>query len=207
MQRKRVRPKIPNENEVRPLPNKDISELKHEEFIRDSSPEAQLLASTITTVHIQTSSSIGSVTHSTFKEPNIKQEEKPEEKQEEKDQFEIPKEEEISWLQAKCIQKFSWLIHPKVIQVSAITIANGGDNVSIYVPIFAAASWPTLLVILLLYYLMVGVWCTISLKLTQFKPVATLVTNYGHYFIPWVLMGLGVYILWSSDAFEVMEKK
>jgi len=173
---------IQNENEGLPLQNKDISdELKHEEFIRDTPVETQLLTPTITTVHIQTTPHTPA-----FKEQNTKAEEEKDYEEEE------DKDEEASWCQTKCIQKFSWLIHPKVIQVSAITIANGGDNVSIYVPIFAASSWPTLLVILIIFYVMVGLWCLLALKLTQFKPIAALVSNYGHYFIPWVLMGLGV---------------
>ncbi|MGH2415773.1 MAG: cadmium resistance transporter, partial [Microcystaceae cyanobacterium] len=58
--------------------------------------------------------------------------------------------------------KYSFLssfLSPQTYSVAAVTLANGGDNVSIYVPLFASSSWESLLVILGEFLLLVGIWC------------------------------------------------
>lgn len=47
-------------------------------------------------------------------------------------------------------------------RVSAVTIANGGNNIGIYVPLFASSNLPSLGVILCVCYFTVGVWCFLS---------------------------------------------
>jgi cadmium resistance protein CadD (predicted permease) len=48
------------------------------------------------------------------------------------------------------------LLAPQSYQVAAVTIANGGDNIGIYVPLFAASSAAILGVILSVFLVMVG---------------------------------------------------
>jgi cadmium resistance protein CadD (predicted permease) len=54
------------------------------------------------------------------------------------------------------------LLHPQTYKVAAVTLANGGDNISIYIPLFAGKSFASLGVTLIVFFLMVGVWCAIS---------------------------------------------
>lgn len=46
----------------------------------------------------------------------------------------------------------------KVIQVAAVTVANGGDNLGIYVPLFASSTLTDLVVVLLTFLVMIAVW-------------------------------------------------
>jgi cadmium resistance protein CadD (predicted permease) len=84
--------------------------------------------------------------------------------------------------------------------VAALTIANGSDNVSIYMPLFARASFGDLLVIIAIFLLLVGVWCTLTYKLTCKPAIANLLNRYGNNLVPFVLIGLGVFIILDSAA-------
>lgn len=97
----------------------------------------------------------------------------------------------------------AWLtsiLTPQTYQVAAITIANGGDNIGIYVPLFASSTLPNLVVILSVFLILVGVWCWVAERLTRQRAIALLLSRYGHRIIPFVLMGLGLYILVDSGT-------
>jgi cadmium resistance transport/sequestration family protein len=87
------------------------------------------------------------------------------------------------------------LLSPKAYQVAAVTIANGGDNIGIYVPLFASSTFPRLAIIVSVFLVLVGVWCWVAERLTRQRAIALLLSRYGHRAIPFVLIGLGLYIL------------
>jgi cadmium resistance transport/sequestration family protein len=91
-------------------------------------------------------------------------------------------------------------ISPQTYGVAAITFANGGDNISIYVPLFANSNWSSLLVIIGEFWLLVGIWCYVAYKLTENSAIAELLTRYGNNLIPFVLIALGVLILLDSQT-------
>ncbi|MBD2499490.1 cadmium resistance transporter [Anabaena azotica] len=99
----------------------------------------------------------------------------------------------------------SWLsslFSPQAYGVAAVTIANGGDNLSIYVPLFASSTGEDLGVILTVFFSLVAVWCYAAYRFTQVPALAKLFTRYGSYFVPFVLIGLGTYILIDSHTLE-----
>lgn len=97
---------------------------------------------------------------------------------------------------------FSNLLSPQVYSVAAVTFANGGDNVGIYVPLFASTTWESLLVILSVFFSMVGVWCYTAYRLIQVPAIADALTRYGNYLVPFVLIGLGILIMIDSHTLE-----
>ncbi|MBW4695501.1 MAG: cadmium resistance transporter [Lyngbya sp. HA4199-MV5] len=100
--------------------------------------------------------------------------------------------------------KFASLFSPPIYQVTTITIANGGDNVGIYVPLFASSSPSGLAVILITFFFMVSLWCFIAYQLTQHPLVAQGLTRWGGVIVPFVLIGLGIYILMESEAYQLL---
>ncbi len=96
----------------------------------------------------------------------------------------------------------SSFLSPQVFNVAAVTVANGSDNIGIYAPLFANSTLDSLLVILGTFFLMVGVWCYTAYKLTHMGAIATVLTRYGNYLVPFVLIGLGVLILVDSRTLE-----
>jgi cadmium resistance protein CadD (predicted permease) len=93
---------------------------------------------------------------------------------------------------------------PQTYRVSAVTIANGGNNIGIYVPLFASSSLPRLGIILLVCYLTVGLWCCLSYHLTRNPLVAPVLARYGRKIFPFVLIFLGFSILIDSESYLLL---
>lgn len=114
--------------------------------------------------------------------------------QDEEDETEAPQTLERSW--------YSSFLSPQAYSVAAVTFANGGDNIGIYVPLFASSNGLTLSVILAVFFVLVGVWCFAAYRLMQVHAIAKSLTGYGNQLVPFVLIGLGVLILIDSHTLE-----
>lgn len=93
----------------------------------------------------------------------------------------------------------SSLLSPQAYSIAAITFANGGDNIGIYVPLFANSSLPKLTVIVSVFLIMIGVWCSVAYGLTRYPLIAQLITRFGKRLVPLVLICLGIFILIDSE--------
>jgi cadmium resistance protein CadD (predicted permease) len=82
-----------------------------------------------------------------------------------------------------------------VLMVSAVTFANGGDNIAVYIPLFANSNAVTLVVILLTFAVMIGLWCFVGYFIGRRALVSCLLDRYGHFLVPFVLIALGLYIM------------
>ena len=84
-----------------------------------------------------------------------------------------------------------------VLAVASVTVANGGDNVAVYVPLFATA-FDAVATYALTFAVMTGVWCALGYMLVNNNVLGGAIRRYGHVILPFVLIALGIYIL--SDA-------
>jgi cadmium resistance transport/sequestration family protein len=98
------------------------------------------------------------------------------------------------------------LLHPQVFQVAAITVANGGDNIGIYVPLFASSDLISLGIILIVFAVLIGVWCAVAYQLTRHQAIAPILTRYAKRIVPFVLIGLGLYILLENGSYQLLSK-
>lgn len=89
-------------------------------------------------------------------------------------------------------------------RVSAVTIANGGNNIGIYVPLFASSTLPSLGVIVCVCYLAIGLWCLLSYLMTRNPLMAPLLARYGRKIFPFVLIWLGFSILMKSETYLLL---
>ncbi|WP_315889766.1 cadmium resistance transporter [Kovacikia minuta] len=81
-------------------------------------------------------------------------------------------------------------------------MANGGDNIGIYIPLFANSSLRELIVILGVFLIMIGIWCAIADQLTQHPLLSQALTCYGHRLVPFILIGLGIFIFIDSGTYQ-----
>jgi cadmium resistance protein CadD (predicted permease) len=95
------------------------------------------------------------------------------------------------------------LISPQTYTVAALTVANGTDNISVYVPLFAHSSPTNLLVIFSIFYCLVGVWCYTAQKLTDNLTIGNLLNSYSSNFVALSLMVIGIFIVLDSQAFNL----
>jgi cadmium resistance protein CadD (predicted permease) len=84
--------------------------------------------------------------------------------------------------------------------VAGVTIANGADNVAVYVPVFRALGPGDSAVFLLVFVVFVGVWCAAAAWLGGHRRVVRLVERAGHWLVPTIFVGIGVVILVSSGV-------
>jgi cadmium resistance transport/sequestration family protein len=92
------------------------------------------------------------------------------------------------------------LVSPQVLSVAAVTLANGGDNIGIYISLFASQTFASLGIILSVFFACVGIWCLVADWLAKHRAIAPLLTRHSHFLAPIVLIGLGVYILTENQS-------
>ena len=83
----------------------------------------------------------------------------------------------------------------RMASVAAVTIANGGDNLAVYVPLFATRSGPELAVIGALFAAMTALWCYAAARLVSQPALGRRLRSQAHRWVPWLLIALGVAIL------------
>jgi cadmium resistance transport/sequestration family protein len=88
----------------------------------------------------------------------------------------------------------------KSLTVAGVTIANGGDNIGIYVPLFATLTWSNKLTMAAIFLTMTFLWCLVAKYFAKHPYVAKTVEKYGHIITPLVLVLLGVYILFENET-------
>jgi cadmium resistance protein CadD (predicted permease) len=81
-----------------------------------------------------------------------------------------------------------------VFSIAVVTLANGGDNIGVYVPFFAIHQ-TRIGMILLVYAVLLILWCAAGKWLGNHTLVLGSVDRYGHFITPFVFIGLGTYIL------------
>ncbi|NUS03414.1 MAG: cadmium transporter [Nonomuraea sp.] len=90
---------------------------------------------------------------------------------------------------------------PRVLEVAAVTFANGGDNIGVYVPVFATAGAASTSLYVIVFLVLVAVWCAAGRFLATRPPVARALSRWGHVLLPVVLIGIGAAILIGGGAF------
>ena len=81
------------------------------------------------------------------------------------------------------------------VAVATVTFVNGADNIGVYAPLFAISNVPKLLVLTGVLYSLLAVWCLIAYRIHRQRIVAGTLRSYGHWLVPVILIGLGIYIL------------
>jgi cadmium resistance transport/sequestration family protein len=102
------------------------------------------------------------------------------------------------------VSKIRNLFNPQIFNVAAVTIANGGDNIGIYLPLFASSDLPSLAVILAVFFLSIAILCYVAYLLTRQRAIANVLTRYTQAIVPFVLIGLGIFILIESGTYRLL---
>jgi cadmium resistance protein CadD (predicted permease) len=93
-----------------------------------------------------------------------------------------------------------------VLSVAAVTVADGGDNLSVYIPIFATRSGAEVAAIGIVFALMTAGWVVGAFWLTRHRTLGAPIRRLGRRVVPFILVGLGCYILHSAGSVELVMK-
>ncbi|MBE9006491.1 cadmium resistance transporter [Fortiea sp. LEGE XX443] len=96
------------------------------------------------------------------------------------------------------------ILSPQTYKVAAVTVANGGDNISIYIPLFASNSFTNLLIIIIVFIIMKGVWYALAYLLARQARIAYILTHYGKNAVPFILIILGLYLMYERGTFTLL---
>ena len=82
--------------------------------------------------------------------------------------------------------------------VIALTIADGGDNVSVYVPLFRQAGAGATLTYVAVFAVLTGVWCAVARVVADRRPLIAAIERVGHWLVPALYIAIGLRIVISS---------
>lgn len=88
-----------------------------------------------------------------------------------------------------------------MVTVAAVTFANGGDNIGVYVPVFASVSPTALVAYCAVFLMLVAVLVVLAKFMATRRPIAEVLERWEHILFPIVLIGLGMVILIEGGAF------
>ncbi|KAF9774623.1 hypothetical protein IL306_007346 [Fusarium sp. DS 682] len=88
-----------------------------------------------------------------------------------------------------------------VFKVASITVMNGADNISTYIPLFAEAKAGELAIYIVVYYIMLGFWCLAGWLIMKQKHILHMAQKYSRRLIPLLYVGLGIFIVINSECY------
>jgi cadmium resistance protein CadD (predicted permease) len=88
--------------------------------------------------------------------------------------------------------------------VVAMTIANGGDNVSVYIPLFAMRSGSDIALMGVVFAVMTAVWLSLAYWLTRHRMIGAPVRRCTRLLMPFVFVTLGIFILYQAGTIKLL---
>lgn len=96
------------------------------------------------------------------------------------------------------------LIAPQTYHVAVVTFANGGDNIGVYIPLFASSNLVTLCLTIATFLVLVTVWCYVAYQISTHPVISKFLSNYSAAIVPFVLIALGLYIIYQSETYQLL---
>ena len=90
---------------------------------------------------------------------------------------------------------------PGVLKVASTTLANCGDNIGVYVPVFTNVGASETIAYCVVFLVLVGVWCAAGRFIATRPVIARPLSRWGHILLPVVLIIIGLIILIQGGAF------
>ena len=90
--------------------------------------------------------------------------------------------------------------HGNIVAVTLVTIANGGDNISVYTPLFATRSASEILAIGCIFAILTAIWLGAAHSLVNHRKLGMPIRRYGHRVVPFVLIAIGILILYEAET-------
>jgi len=89
--------------------------------------------------------------------------------------------------------RFAWA-RSEVLLATLLTVANGGDNLSVYIPLFSVQR-ESMPFYALVFAMMTALWCLFGYHLTTHRIWRDRLKRYGRFVIPFILIAIGLNVL------------
>ena len=77
---------------------------------------------------------------------------------------------------------------------------NSGDSIAVFLPLIAETERPSVVVILCTFIVMIALWGSLAYIISGQKELARRIEAKAQYLIPWVMIGVGLYILSNTTT-------
>ena len=88
--------------------------------------------------------------------------------------------------------------------VAASTLANGGDNIGVYTPVFAVRGAGDIAVFAVVFALMTALWLALARALVRHPALGVPIRRYGPVAVPLALIGLGISVLYEAGSLRAL---
>jgi len=92
----------------------------------------------------------------------------------------------------------------RVLTVALVTVANGGDNIGVYVPVFATRTRAELAAMMVVFVGLTAVWCAAGYHLVNHPRFGQPLRRHAGRITPFVFIALGLLILFNSQAYRLL---
>ena len=79
-----------------------------------------------------------------------------------------------------------------------LMFSNSGDSVAVFLPLLAESGRTAMVTILCTYVLLIAVWGSIAYLISGQKELAVRIERKAEKLVPWIMMGVGTYILLNT---------
>lgn len=86
--------------------------------------------------------------------------------------------------------------------VTGLTIANGGDNLAAYTPVFRTLAVGDIALTLVVFVLGVAVWCVVGARLVSHHQVAHVIGRWGQWIVPVLFILIALYTIEQGGLFR-----
>ncbi len=111
----------------------------------------------------------------------------------------------LTGFKAQKLTAWQVLCDRKTYDVALVSISNGSNNLSIYIPLFANLTLAKITIVIPILYIFIFTWLALSLALTRMPGISMVLNRYTKIFFPFILMWLGYRILNDSGAIHLMK--
>lgn len=88
--------------------------------------------------------------------------------------------------------------------VACVAVANGSDNIAVYVPLYASHSHSAGMFISLVFVAMIGIWCAGAVWLVEHPLLGAPIRRYGTALLPLILLVIGVSVIAQNDTLRIV---
>lgn len=88
--------------------------------------------------------------------------------------------------------------------VACVAVANGSDNLAVYVPLYASHSHGEGMFISLVFVAMIGLWCAGAVWLVEHPLLGAPIRRYGTALLPLILLVIGVSVIVQNDTLRIV---
>ncbi|KXU86606.1 cadmium transporter [Paraburkholderia monticola] len=88
--------------------------------------------------------------------------------------------------------------------VAGVAIANGSDNIAVYVPLYASHTPAENALVSLVFIAMIGLWCAGAAWLVDHPLLGAPIRRYGSALLPLILLAIGVSVIVNNDTLRLL---